>query len=254
MASQQNNEQVNDKQASQIKLIHGRVGTQGRLTLELINELNRLCDQLEDTSREQLGVLLLQLDSRVSCVEPECHKDVYLISKWEKLLRRLELTDGAVICAASDNIGHLGLALLLVSDYRLANELSQFSLCNEQGHLLAGCALQRLAHQFGSGACRKLVLFGNTLNAVEAKNIGLIDELGADSGVLAQQYIDSLQPNQLNDIRVRRQLLLEAFHLGHDEALGAHLAACDRSLRGHEAADSEKVDSEKAQSLETTNE
>ncbi|WP_436405583.1 hypothetical protein, partial [Mycobacterium gordonae] len=36
---------------------------------------------------------------------------------------------------------------------------------------------------------------------------------------------------RLDDLRIVRQLIAEAVHTSYDEALGAHLAACERYLR-----------------------
>ena len=206
-------------------------GTDGILTLGLINQLNLVCNEVEDAAKLSAPALILQLDGSPTFQAAEEQKDVYLVGKWEKVLRRIELLNAVVICATQERIGRLGLALMMVSDYRLAKSNTLIELKDNNNDILPGCVIQRIVHQHGTGLTRKLILLGMQMSTQQALNCGMVDEIVEDINVGVQGFVDQLQVSQIKDIRVRRQLMLEAFHLSHDQTVGAHLAACDRLLR-----------------------
>jgi isomerase DpgB len=64
-----------------------------------------------------------------------------------------------------------------------------------------------------------------------ATELGLIDQVSEDisAAVLTAAVLTGRTSDQ--ELAVRRQLLLEAASVEYDDALGVHLAACDRELR-----------------------
>jgi isomerase DpgB len=92
-------------------------------------------------------------------------------------------------------------------------------------------AVHRLANQVGAGRARPLVLLGAELPASRAADWGLLDEVVPDPAARSAEVLDALAGTAGKELSIRRRLLLEAASTGFDDALGAHLAACDRALR-----------------------
>jgi isomerase DpgB len=61
--------------------------------------------------------------------------------------------------------------------------------------------------------------------------MSLVDEIVADPEEAARAAIIMLGRIAGTDLAIRRQLLAEALSVSYEDALGAHLAACDRELR-----------------------
>jgi isomerase DpgB len=91
--------------------------------------------------------------------------------------------------------------------------------------------LYRLANQAGAAAVRRAVLLGVPLTATEALGLGLIDEVAADPAAAAAAARTLLGASPASDLAIRRRLLLDATTTSYEDALGRHLAACDRQLR-----------------------
>jgi isomerase DpgB len=96
-------------------------------------------------------------------------------------------------------------------------------------------ALYRLARQAaGAALARRAVLLGTSIGATEAQAMGIIDDT-ADDGELALEKLEKAMraagalPGA--ELAIRRQLVLEAPTTTFEDALGVHLAACDRALR-----------------------
>ncbi|GLZ27827.1 hypothetical protein Lesp02_00170 [Lentzea sp. NBRC 105346] len=189
------------------------------LTTELIDRVDRARARAEDD-----GMLVVRLGS--GSVEWPGKVDVHLVGKWEQALRKLERVPATTIAIASGGCAGAAAELLLVTDYRLAAPGFRLHL-----HPWPGMALYRLVVQAGAARARRLALFGGELDASEAASLGLIDEI-ADNPDAA---ITELKTLAGKEIAIRRRLMLDAGSMQFEEALGAHLAACDRYLRAGEA-------------------
>lgn len=157
---------------------------------------------------------------------------VRLVTKWERVLRRFERLPVATIALADGgDCGGAALDALLASDYRVATDSVRLVMPASGGVLWPGMALYRLAQYASPGAIRRTVLFGAPLTASEALAIRVLDEITDDVRAAAAAPMTGL------DVALRRQLMFDAAVTGFEEALGAHLAACDRVLRenGQEA-------------------
>ncbi len=220
--------------AQQLLRIDIDLGVSGCLTHALVARVNGLCDQIEEVAEKTTPVVVLALNHEQDHPDDSDKKDVYLIGKWEKALRRLEQLRAAIVCTMNGEVGRLGTAIVAVSDYRIASNDSSFDLKGIDDKVMPGCVLQRLTWQLGSGPVRAMVLFGQPLLAQRALALGLVDELSDDGSQAANRFVDSLSVAQISDIAVRRHLLHEAFHLSYEVALGTHLAACDRLLRARQ--------------------
>jgi isomerase DpgB len=75
------------------------------------------------------------------------------------------------------------------------------------------------------------VLLGIPIAAAEAVAMRLIDELTIDTKSALAAAAERASTFSGAEVAVRRQLMLDASADSFEDALGAHLAACDRMLR-----------------------
>jgi isomerase DpgB len=202
------------------------------LTLDTVKALNALCDTAEDG---ELRTPLVVAVSGAPATGPNV--PLPLVNKWERALRRLEKLDVPTAALADCDCGGTALELLLATDLRIATPGSRLLplagdlLCtgNGAGAVWPGMALYRLANQAGVTAVRRAVLFGAPLDAERALALNLLDELAEDPAAALAALVDTLTAGP--GLAIRRQLMLDAATTSFEEALGRHLAACDRVLR-----------------------
>jgi len=202
------------------------------LTAKSVAELEALCNRAEDGDAGS-GVIL-----RVSGVPGlgwSSDLAVALVSKWERGLRRLERLPAATIAVADDDCGGPALDALLVADYRIMTAGARLMLPVLAGATWPGMSLYRLARQAaGAALARRAVLFGVPIGAAEGQAMGLIDDVADDAALALEKGIEvagaaGAAPGA--ELAIRRQLMLEAMSTIFEDALGPHLAACDRALR-----------------------
>lgn len=200
------------------------------LSAELIAEVIGFADRL-DAEPGAVGVLELSgapIDPFPGLV------GVQQVNRWERALRRLERTAAATVAVVSGECGGAALDVLLTTDYRVATRDTSLILAADGGPAWPGMSLYRLVNQAGVGRLRGSVLLGRALRAPEAAALSLLDEVVEDLGSAmrtAGSVAGRLNGHQGRDVAVRRRLMLDAAVTGYEEALGAHLAACDRALR-----------------------
>lgn len=198
----------------------------------LSGDLNR---QLEDTldRAEDLGpgavmvVHVLGHLNPVSLGHWPGQVDIQLVTKWERLLRRIERALSATVVLVEHACSALALELLLVADRRLATRNFSVQCATPGANPWPSMALYRLARQIGESQARKFFLQNSRTLAEHALDLDIIDEL-IDHPV---QVEDILRYAPAEDFPVRRRLMQDSLFTGFDDALGAHLAACDRALR-----------------------
>jgi len=156
---------------------------------------------------------------------------IHDISRWERALRRLERLAGVSVAVAEGDCDGPAMEVLLSTDYRIAASDLRLRPPAPAGAPWPGMAVHRLAHQIGVARARRLVLFGDEVDAGTAADLGLVDEVSGDVVRAARDVAEALRFRGGVDLPVRRRLLLDAATTTFEDALGAHLAACDRSLR-----------------------
>ncbi|HEY8978211.1 MAG TPA: enoyl-CoA-hydratase DpgB [Streptomyces sp.] len=160
---------------------------------------------------------------------------VHEVNAWERALRRWERLDALTVVIADGPSGGPALEVLSASDLRLAGDGLLLTLPGtaETG-FWPGTVLHRLTHRVGARATRRLSLLtdpATPLTAQEAHSLGLVDEVcgpGRCEELLAE--VTGRLPARLEPALLR-QLVSDAAHTSYEEALGVHLAACDRVLR-----------------------
>lgn len=201
------------------------------LSAETIAALNTFIDRVEDSDAD---VAVLHL-SGVPSAPADHGLNVHLVNKWERAVRRLERANAATIAVVTSDCGGMALELLLSTDCRLATADARLFVPANSGTAWPGMGLYRLANQVGPAKIRRMVLFGVPVSAIEAVELNLIDQI-VNGDEAAQEREITLAAGLLNagagtELAIRRQLMLDATTTSFEEALGKHLAACDRTLR-----------------------
>jgi isomerase DpgB len=209
-----------------------RVDGRQPLSADAVAAVTAVCDRAEDCADDGGGhaTVIVYVSGTP---EPSWAQglSVSLVSRWERGLRRLERLPAATITVAVGDCGGLALDALLATDYRIAAGSLRLILPVQAGATWPGMAVYRLSNRAGAAAIRRAVLFGLPIDAADALALHLVDELTDDlAGALAAAtgMTDALSGAEL---AIRRQLMLDASAVSFEDALGQHLAACDRALR-----------------------
>jgi isomerase DpgB len=96
--------------------------------------------------------------------------------------------------------------------------------------------IYRVVNELGLAQARRLVIGTRELTADRALSCGLVDALVEDLTPAAEAAAAELCDRARRDHAIRRSLMHEATASSYEEALGVHLAACDRELRRRAAA------------------
>jgi isomerase DpgB len=211
-----------------------RIDGSRRLTAETVAELGALCNRAEDGDANGPGArnLVLLRVSGVPGPEWSSGLPIALVSKWERGLRRLECLPAVTIAVADGDCGGMALDVLLVADYRIMALGTRLVMPVVAGATWPGMALYRFARQAaGATLARKAVLFGTPIGAAEARAMCVIDDVAGNAALALEKAMEVAGEVPGAELAIRRQLFLEAMATTYEEALGAHLAACDRALR-----------------------
>ena len=200
----------------------------------LVADVTAACGAAED---RRTGVLVVRVTGRPA---PGWARDldVGLVSKWERALRRLERLPVVTVAVASGDCGGTALDALLVTDYRIAGPQVRLVPTVTDDVAWPGMAMYRLTQQAGVARIRRAVLFGTPIDASEAAELRLLDSVTDDPSWTPELDPDLLSRLSVPEAALGRQLLLDAATTSFEEALGAHLAACDRVLRRSAGASS----------------
>ncbi|MFD4524159.1 enoyl-CoA-hydratase DpgB [Streptomyces sp. NPDC058470] len=157
--------------------------------------------------------------------------DVALVSKWERVLRRLERLPAPTIAVVSGDIGGAALDVFLTTDFRIAAPESRLLVATDGEATWPGMAAFRLVQQAGAAGVRRAVLFGVPIHASQALALGIVDELADDPADVLDATTELVGRLSGKELAIRRQLMFDATSTSFEDGLGPHLAACDRALR-----------------------
>jgi isomerase DpgB len=198
----------------------------------LAAELNGALDQAEDLGPK--SVLLLHV-AGTSDQPDVCHwpsaTSTQVVNKWERALRRIERSNLFTITLVDGACSWLALELLLLADRRLATETASIQPPAVASEIWPSMALYRLAKQIGESRARRVVMATKAVAAHDAAELDIVDEIAVDALDGLKRICNFVKQAPITDFAVRRRLLQDSLSTSFDEALGAHLAACDRSLR-----------------------
>ncbi|MFB9393168.1 enoyl-CoA-hydratase DpgB [Streptomyces coeruleoprunus] len=199
------------------------------LTAEAVADVVALCDSAE--SRGGQGAVVVRVSGAPGELRPE-DPTVGLVSKWERALHRLERLPALTVGVADGDCGGLALDALLATDYRIATGSVRLVPTLAGGGTWPGMALYRLARQGAWAApVRRAALLGAPIGLSDALALHLVDEVSDDPEAAVAATAELTGDISGAELAIRRQLMADATTVGFQEALGAHLAACDRTLR-----------------------
>ncbi|GIH13870.1 hypothetical protein Raf01_20420 [Rugosimonospora africana] len=212
--------------------VHLEVDGGVALTKSLVATVNEACARIEDDDRKGLTLLVHITGAGAGAAgEPWPHETaIHLVNQWERALRRLERLPVLVLAVVDGACRGPALDLLLATDYRVVTADLRLELVSVAGSTWPGMALYRLVNQIGIGAARRMMVLGAPLLADRAVASGLVDEVAQDVDARVREILQSVGANG-REWAIRRQLLFEAATTSFEDALGTHLAACDRALR-----------------------
>jgi len=203
----------------------------GLLSDGLMLQLSNALDQAEDIG--PTAVMLLHIAGQPSSSHAHYwpgQTHVAALSRWERLVRRIERSSVMTIALVEQSCSGLALELLLVVDRRLSK--LDFSVMQEPGgSIWPSMALYRLSRQIGYARARRIYLDDRGLSAALAIEVNIVDEYVTDLANAMDRVAHLLTNAPLDDFAVRCRLMQDSVSTSFDDALGAHLAACDRALR-----------------------
>jgi isomerase DpgB len=201
----------------------------GALSPAMVGALTAACEDAEDAGPG--AVLLLRLAPGSVPGDWPGLLGVHLVGKWEQALRRLERLDRLTAAVLDGPCGQPALDVLLATDYRIAATGTTVTWASGADGAWPGMALHRLAQQAGVAAARRLVLLPGEVTAERLHHTGLLDEVTDDLSDAVTALRERAARTAGAEPAIRRRLLLDAATVPFEEALGTHLAACDRALR-----------------------
>ncbi|MFF7938602.1 enoyl-CoA-hydratase DpgB [Nocardia gamkensis] len=207
------------------------------LSAELTDAVTSIALRAEDAPRDRPHGVVLHITG------PEAGQDfswpgavdIGAVGKWEAALRRLEQAPAPIVAAVDGDAYGPVAELLLVADYRILRSGSVLGFATSEEGSWPAMALHRLVAQHGAGLARTLAIQGRSLSAAQALEHGLIDAViggnaEAENGAV-QAGLALFESAVGTEIAIRRRLVLDAAVTRFEDALGAHLAASDRTLR-----------------------
>lgn len=156
---------------------------------------------------------------------------VGLLTKWERAVRRLERLGLLTVSVAAGDCGGAALDLLLATDVRIAVAGARLVVPVSGDATWPGMALYRLARQGTTSRLRRAALLGMPIDAEQAAAAGLVDVVVDQPADVLTEIATASGAITGKELAIRRQLMLDADQHSFEEALGSHLAACDRALR-----------------------
>ncbi|MFB7274194.1 enoyl-CoA-hydratase DpgB [Streptomyces sp. NPDC056244] len=196
---------------------------------ELTASVNSVCSRAEGHGTQ--SVVVLRLSSAPADRTWPGRVRIGEVNRWERAVRRLERLAAVTVAVSEGTCGGPALDLLLTVDFRIASPDSRLLLPVNDDHFWPGMAVYRLVGQLGAAQARRLVLWGHEITAAHAVSLGVVDEIGGDVEEALRAAVVMLGRLSGAEVAVRRRLLLEASSTSYEEAIGTHLAACDRELR-----------------------
>ncbi|MDK1288839.1 enoyl-CoA hydratase-related protein [Pseudoalteromonas umbrosa] len=194
---------------------------------ECLNQLNRFFDDIESSEHS----IIMHIDvvtENEQWLPAQIEEMSTLYPKWEKCIGRLEKLKNVKIVSCPNKVSQFALELLFVADYRVASNQAGLNLAAAQFDIIPTTFIYRAAHLLGDQQAKKLFLFGQSITANEGVNIGLYDELSDSAAEVVERVVNTLTPTLLNQFSIRRRLIADSHNQSIGEALGSHLAACDR--------------------------
>ncbi|MEC7240293.1 MAG: enoyl-CoA hydratase/isomerase family protein [Myxococcota bacterium] len=205
-----------------------------RINVQMVSDLTKVCDRLEDDSEASHVVLqgangAFSMGVDFADFQPGKDMDIHGFNKWEKICRRLEKLPKTTVALVDGPAFGGGFQLVLTCDLRLATERARFQMPEVHMGFLPGMATFRLAKYIGLGRAKRLMLTAEEFGAQAAHDMGIIDRIDTPERALAWAD-EALGPKHSVAVELARRLLNESFADSWEDAVGHFLAAQHRSI------------------------
>lgn len=161
------------------------------------------------------------------------------------LVRMLEITK-PIIAAVNGPALAAGAALVAAADIVVASDSATFGVPDARHGLVAGLAAPLLSFRIGAGQAGRLLLTGQTIEAAEARQIGVFHELTSADTVWARamQLAKECAAGAPEAIQLTKRLLNETLgeNLGTQLSAGAVMEATARTTEAAEEGISALLD------------
>ena len=214
-----------------------RPDAQNAISMQMVNELSRLMDEVETAHdvavfvlRGSPDVFTTGIDLRDFAVDRR--RDIYGFQKWEQMARQLENLNKFTVAAVQGECTGGGFQLVLLCDARIAERRAAFCFDEVKRGFLPGMATFRLTKYIGLGRAKNLVLTGRSLSAGEALDWGLLDRVceAPEFDATLQETVNGLLPFHPVALQMARRLLSESYATSYEDFLGHFLAAQHRAI------------------------
>lgn len=151
------------------------------LSYQLMAELEQVADDISEAG--EVRAVILTGAGRGFCAGADLKERSdpgvkQPIRKRYTVFHKIEDLDKPVIAAINGVAIGGGLELTLVCDFRIASDLARLGLGEiKLGVIPAGGGTQRLPRLIGAARAKRLLFFGDHIDAQEALRIGLVDEV-----------------------------------------------------------------------------
>lgn len=214
-----------------------RPDTGNRITVQMVRELEEVCQYLEDESPASVvvfrgagGIFTKGIDlGEFSAMKPP---DIHGFQKWERSITAIERLKKVTVAAIEGECVGAGVQIALACDFRLATDDARLVLDEVKQGFLPGMATFRLAKYTGMGTARYLVLSCQPLGADEALRVGLVSRVCAKDRLdqEIQKAVMEFLPVNGPTVALARRLLNESFCLDQEDFLGGFLAAQNKCI------------------------
>ncbi|MDG2197579.1 MAG: enoyl-CoA hydratase-related protein [SAR324 cluster bacterium] len=163
------------------------------------------------------------------------------------LTERFDLDKPVIALVNGDAIGG-GLEIILACDLAIAVDTARFGLPEPKVGLAASGGLHRLARQLPLKRAMEISLKGQLFGAVEAKELGLINEIVPRQSLedMKKRYLSDLKECSPLALRATKQMVLQGLDHGSlENAFKAHYHCFQQMLASEDAKEGVQAFSEK---------
>ena len=227
---------------------------------EVLNALNRKAhaeladafDRFAENSALNISVLMGS-GERAFCVgsdlkeRAEVGSDQMPPSGFAGLTERFDLDKPLIALVNGDAIGG-GLEIILACDLAIAVDTARFGLPEPKVGLAASGGLHRLARQLPLKWAMEIALKGQLFGAVEAKELGLINEIVPRQSLedTKKRYLADLKECSPLALRATKQTMLKGLAQGSlENAFSAHYPSFQQLLSSEDAREGVQAFAEK---------
>lgn len=205
-----------------------------KLSHALIERLNTAIDRAEDLDASALLFICIRGGGVKELLSWPGEVNLRAVTHWERTLRRLERTESLTAVYAASNCSALALEILTVVDHRISSSDFVLWLRVTGQPIWPGMVLYRLIRQIGEARTKQLFLESSPIAAEGCRARDIIDNINDSMEEVSLDMVTLATDSVADDFAIRRRLMQDSYATTYEDALGAHLAACDRTCRSAE--------------------